>query len=348
MNDIKQIDFSDLSKYRPQLMGVAMTVVVLFHVGGFRHDSLLYCLSRVGNVGVDMFLFLSGMGLWFSWSRLMQGRSRRAWREFYVRRFVRIWPAWLIVAGTYYALQYADGRIGAPRLALQIAFNWGFWADGELTFWYIPTTMAFYLFAPAYMQLIRRNPDWRLLPVAAMLFCVAAHYYAPLRHSIGYLEIMTSRVPIFLLGVNAGLWVMERRRLRPGSFWLVLLVFLLSAFVCVNFEDGLRGRFPLFLERMAYIPLTISMLLLLGRLFASLPPAAGRVFALVGTLSLEIYLIHVQFVLQNIRQHHLGYWLTALAVMAVSVAAAWVVHKIASCVEPLLLQKRGAEKPETK
>ena len=57
---MKDIDLSLISKYRGELMGFAMIYVVMFHVCGNRHDTLWYCLARCGNLGVDIFLFLSG------------------------------------------------------------------------------------------------------------------------------------------------------------------------------------------------------------------------------------------------------------------------------------------------
>ena len=66
---MKNIDLSLISKYRGELMGFAMIYVVMFHVCGARHDTLWYCLARCGNLGVDIFLFLSGIGLWFAWTR---------------------------------------------------------------------------------------------------------------------------------------------------------------------------------------------------------------------------------------------------------------------------------------
>ena len=101
----------------------------------------------------------------------------------------------------------------------------------------------------------------------------------------------------------------------------------MSALVCINFEDGLRGRFPLFLERMAYIPLTVSMLLLLCRLLSAAPAWLCRSLSFFGSISLEVYLIHYQFILVNIRQWQLGYWLTAAVLIALSAAAAWLLHK---------------------
>ena len=49
-------------------MGLAIIFVILFHVGLPREDAF-FGLKRMGNIGVDFFLFLSGMGLWFSWTK---------------------------------------------------------------------------------------------------------------------------------------------------------------------------------------------------------------------------------------------------------------------------------------
>ena len=88
-----------------------------------------------------------------------------------------------------------------------------------------------------------------------------------------------------------------------------------------------RGRFPLFLERMVYIPLAVTAMLLLVRVLRHTPSWFNRAMAFVGGVSLEIYLIHAQFVLKYVREWNLGYCLTAVTMIAVSVPLAWLLHK---------------------
>ena len=102
------IGMGDLSKYRGELMGLAMLFVMLFHVGMDR-QSMMYAVHRCGNVGVDMFLFLSGIGLWHAWTK------NPSFRRFYWRRYVRIYPAWLIVACAYYIPLSSRPAAGAIR-----------------------------------------------------------------------------------------------------------------------------------------------------------------------------------------------------------------------------------------
>lgn len=330
MNDIS---LTWLSRHRSALMGFAMLIIVLFHVCGNRHETLWLCLARCGNVGVDMFLFLSGIGLWFAWTK------QPSFRHFYVRRYRRIYPAWLIVAAIYYIPKCVAGKITASYTTLELLVNWGFWERQELNFWFIPTILFLYALAPLYMRLIERAPLYRWLPVTFLLFSMLINYWLPLRHAVGYLEIMTSRIPIFLLGINIGEAVRTGRKLDAGVLWLLLIMFAMSLFVCVNFEDGLRYRFPLFIERWAYIPLSVTALLLLSALFERLPQMALRPLVFLGTISLELYLIHVEFVLKNVKPYHLGYWGTTAVVLAISCVLAWLLHHIVN-IDQLIKRKK--------
>ena len=216
------------------------------------------------------------------------------------------------------------------HLLVNIAVNWSFWRADELTFWFIPAIMMMYTFAPFYMKLVLRHPVYRWMPVVAMVWAVMVQYYPPVHQQVGHVEIFWSRIPIFLLGINCGQAVKEGRRLERSAIWLILLVFVLCFMMCIEFEEHWRGRFPLFLERMVYIPFTVAILLLLVQLLRRTPRWVNRTFAFVGMLSLEAYLIHIEFVLKVVDDYRLGYVLTSLIVIAVSLAAAWVLHRLVS------------------
>ena len=132
----RTIDLSDISRYRSELMGLAMIFVMLFHVW-LPKSNTFYGLVRCGNIGVDMFLFLSGIGLWYAWSK------RPTLKQFYWRRYIRIYPAWLIVSSLFYIPNYlyTSGGGYSPdvlNLVANILINWSFWRIDELTFWFIP------------------------------------------------------------------------------------------------------------------------------------------------------------------------------------------------------------------
>ena len=318
---LREIQLADLSRYRGELMGAAIVFIILFHVPLARTDAF-FGLRRCGNIGVDMFLFLSGIGLWYAWTK------QPSVTHFYRRRLLRLFPAWLVVSSAYY-LQRFDFEAGDYLdLFLDITVNWGFWLHDELTFWYVPAIMMLYLWAPLYMKLIARHPVFRWVPVLMVCWCVIVQWVVPVHQAVGHIEIFWSRVPIFFLGINCGELVRQDRRIEPAGRWLVWITLLMTAAACIWLEQMRHGRFPLFAERMVYIPLTVSLLLLLCDFFRIVPAWCSRTCVFLGGLSLEIYLIHNHFVMCYLTPYHLGYWPTALLTTLLTLPPAWLLQRI--------------------
>jgi len=321
----QSIDLSLLSRYRGELMGIAMLSIVLFHVW-LPQSSPFFGLKRMGNVGVDAFFLLSGIGLWYSWTR------NRSLRRFYSRRLWRIYPAWIVVACLFYVPDFlGPQRFSSSLIDLigDVTINWDFWRHDELTFWYVPAILMMYVFAPLYMRLVERHPVMRWLPVVAICWCVAVQWVDPIHRSVGHIEIFWSRVPIFFIGINLGKWVKEGRKLEPASLVLLLILFALTFSTCLYMEQTRHGKFPLFIERMVYIPMTVSSCVLLAWTMShALPDWLGRFLRLVGSVSLEFYLLHVQFVMRQIEPHRLGYWPTALLTIVITLPLAWLLHRL--------------------
>lgn len=344
---IKDIELANISRYRSELMGMAMLFIILFHVSLPRSD-WFFGLRRLGNIGVDMFLFLSGVGLWFSWVRRSSSGQPfwGSYRGFMLKRLWRIYPAWLIMASLYYIPDYlCPGLVGhgghstsVVDLIGDIAINWDFWLHDELTFWYIPATMMLYLFAPLYMELIHRHPVYRWLPVAMITWCILVAYVTPIHNAVGHLEIFWSRVPIFFIGINMGEMVRQKRTVDGQGIWLVILLFLMSFLSSLFLEQVRHGEFPLFLERLLYIPLTVTSILLLNRVLRRTPQRILSMLNFVGALSLEAYLIHAHFVLDYLERLGWAYWPTALATVAITLPLAWLLMKLVDAIQP---KKRG-------
>lgn len=340
------MELSKISRYRGELMGFAIIIVMLFHVSCPRGD-MFYGLRRMGNVGVDIFFFLSGIGLWYSWSKC-QNMLR-----FYRNRLVRIYPAWLIVAGYFYISRFnplrpsyalpfggtGDGAVDSwIDLAGDVLFNWDFWLHDELTFWYVPATMMLYLIAPFYMEMIRRHPVYRWMVVLPLMWCIIVQYVLPVHNAVGHIEIFWSRVPIFLLGINLGETVRQKTVVDRHAWWMTVLFFLVSLSSCIWLEQVRHGRFPLYVERMLYIPLAVSTILIMAEVFSRTSRwqrgriSFNRVFAWIGGISLEMYLVHVEFILKPLERQHLGYWPTFLITLAITLPAAWLVSKVAGVI----------------
>ena len=318
---IPDIELANISRFRGALMGIAMLIIILFHVDLARSD-MFFGLRRMGNLGVDMFLFLSGIGLWFSWMKTP------SYRHFYFRRLIRIYPAWLIIACLYYLPRlHVHDAASLVNLIGEIGFNWNFWLHDELSFWYIPAIMMLYLFAPPYIELIRRHSVYRWLPVVMIMWCILVEWVTPIHHAVGHLEIFWSRVPIFFIGINMGEMVRQKRTIDGQGIWMLIIMFVMTSVSCFFLEQERHGQFPLFVERMLYIPLTITFILICNRVLRRTPKWVNGALAFVGSLSLECYLIHLPFVLDYLPKAW-SYWPTFLACVVATLPLAWVLSKI--------------------
>lgn len=331
------IELGNISNYRGELMGFAIIFVMLFHVGLPRND-LFFGLRRMGNIGVDMFFFLSGIGLWYSWAKDSSTHT------FYLKRLFRIYPTWLIVTTAYYVpdmlwsdiVRHGGHSKNFIDLIGDITINWDFWLNGELTFWYIPATMILYLFTPAYLRLIIKHPTYRWLPALMMAWCVIVQYVTPIHDTVQHLEIFWSRIPIYFLGINMGAAVKENKRIESSAIWLILIAFIGTLAACIYLEQVKHGRFPLFLERMLYIPLTISGIIILAGLLRKTSRLIRKACFFFGSISLELYLIHHHFILIYIEPFGWSYWVKFLLVTAIALPMAWLLHKLTeAAVKPI-------------
>ena len=187
--------------------------------------------------------------------------------------------------------------------------------------------MMLYLFAPPYMELIRRHSVYRWLPVVMIMWCILVEWVTPIHHAVGHLEIFWSRVPIFFIGINMGEMVRRKRTIDGQGIWMLIIMFVMTSVSCFFLEQERHGQFPLFVERMLYIPLTITFILICNRVLRRTPKWVNGALAFVGSLSLECYLIHLHFVLDYLPKAW-SYWPTFLACVVATLPLAWVLSKI--------------------
>ena len=124
--DRGELNFSSLSLYRNAVYGVAAIWIVLFHgiiLKGVELPAQLRFLTdtfQLGNISVDIFLLLSGIGLYFSFSK--DGRVLR----FYYKRIVRVWLPYLLMAAPFYVYVYFFW-VKKPLVFIQAFFTVNYW-----------------------------------------------------------------------------------------------------------------------------------------------------------------------------------------------------------------------------
>ena len=71
-NKCFKYNVKQISEYRTQLMGIATILIFIVHApdNGVMMPNALKTICALGSLGVDLFLLLSGFGLWYSLNRL--------------------------------------------------------------------------------------------------------------------------------------------------------------------------------------------------------------------------------------------------------------------------------------
>jgi peptidoglycan/LPS O-acetylase OafA/YrhL len=264
-----------------ELKGVAIVLVVLYHAGGV----LVWNNPFHFDLGVDLFVVLSGVGLGFGFGAHYASAGR-----FLARRLVRILPAyWLVLAlcwaGSAYLLQvhYTAANLWIHFAGLQSWFGdeTGFAINDS--FWYLSLIIALYVFyCPCHALL--RSPD-RLLLAGGAISALLAWIFVLTPGDLELTGHLALRVPGFFLGLLLG------RLLRTGNLEFPLgpvLVFGAGLLLYVPYLYGV-----VFYTPAAGLSLMGVYLFLVRRRGGSGPAAwPQRALKFLGDRSLEIFLIH--------------------------------------------------------
>lgn len=179
------------------LMGFAILWVMYFHIPLKFATEVGWFIHRIGFYGVDTFLFLSGLGVYYSLTK------RPNVLGFYKARLVRILPAYIIVACASYCLLRLD-RASALDFFYYIS-GIGYWTRHARFDWYIPTQLAFYLITPLFLFFYKKLGGKKqiIYTVACMSLsvplCVIMYY-----NDLIYLWGTAVRLSVFLLGIHTG------------------------------------------------------------------------------------------------------------------------------------------------
>jgi len=154
------------------LRALAIIIVFLYHYGLFGHPPGLHdTLGSWGWTGVDLFFVLSGFligGQLFA--KEARGQSI-SYGEFYLKRSLRILPAYLVVVALYFTIPAFTERSTLPPLWRFLTFtqNFGLTPNLHGAFshaWSLCIEEQFYLVFPLFLIIFhtRRNSIW-LLPI---------------------------------------------------------------------------------------------------------------------------------------------------------------------------------------
>lgn len=289
-----QKDWSLLSRYRNILYGIAIISIMAYH-----HTSIYSyypTLSRallsdvyfrfIGSIGVEIFLFLSGISLYFAWNK------NPSFSAFIRRRLKRIWIPYCLVAAAFWITEYIAFSQGTVYSFIKDICFITFFQKGENRFWFVLLILILYLLYPLIYKLLFLRDSWILLRMIllqlAIFLCILWLKDSPF---FQHTQIALTRIPIFILGCYYGKKVHDSAKINFPEVLLAVLGIVLK-FCTANINLNMIS--------IRYISMlfAFSLCLLIGIVsekifrhkYLTMPLEA------CGKISLELYMTHVAFI----------------------------------------------------
>ncbi len=275
-----------LSQYRTQLMGFAILWVMFFHshihTGSF---ALLGFIKSVGYGGVDIFMLLSGFGVYYSISK------ESSIKNFYKKRALRILPYYLpIVLIVSLIAYYLD--FWSLSSVIHNMLTTGFWMNIGLTNmfdWYIPSLIALYLLTPLFYKFFKKNKT--VTTVSTIIFFYVFSYVTdPI---FAHLYSFTFRAPLYILGFWIGDYLSLHKDKELSKSCILWLALSLIAGVCSLYFLSLTdffGRRGTFLVPFALI--TFPLCMFISYFFSLFKQYKFPILTFFGTYTLTLYIFH--------------------------------------------------------
>ncbi len=224
------INLRFLSKYRTQLMGIAALLIIICHAPSYGVELPHYIriLFVWGNVGVDIFLFLSGLGCFYSLGKFSGNKLK--WVE---KRYKRIAIPYIIVQLIF--LLYLVCTPDFSFLSWLYEFSTlSFWTK-HVGCWYVAFLIPLYALTPFLFVMMRINGTTRhivffftiLLIIVLTLGADAVKENTSIIYNVRW---TFKRLPGFLLGLYLAPYIMQGKKIHA----LVLVGITLIGFLVFN------------------------------------------------------------------------------------------------------------------
>jgi peptidoglycan/LPS O-acetylase OafA/YrhL len=289
-----------------------------------------------GEVGVGVFIFLSGFLL-----TLKIPQTGHQWGQFYLRRFSRIYPVYLVVLIiSISSSRYWDfnGFINAILLFPNLPGT--LWPAPWLsTAWSLGVEWTLYLAFPLIILSIRSRARNLLLLVSFLVFMILfGHTFGTDFHTLVYGSIL-GRAIEFILGIFMALHFQKLKNFKPRDLALLVLVafatfhawctWYLSAGGSVS-ESYLRVFQPFAESLFAF-----TLIVIFQGNFVSKVRHLVSPLVFMGVVSYPLYLTHL-IVLDGIKRFSTANpssWignsigLQSVLIIALSLILAWIIHE---------------------
>ena len=279
-----------ISAYRSQIMGFAILWVMLSHFPiPCGNNEILTFFQYIGFGGVELFMLVSGFGLFFAL------KKSKSLNEYYKRRLIRILPVWIFCIILLYFFCNEE-----PFLSINFLRRIG------QCWWFIPFILIIYLISPIIYKAVLADKPWPLIIIISGILFLQICYKLS-----GFSNIMITLFFARFFDFVLGMWLAKLKftEVKLNAYLVILFGILgISLVYCLWKEYILPGFWEIHYDLRLYPMILVGPFLayiVIG--VSSLSKFISHPLKIIGDCSLEIYLLHV-LLWWIVREDHLLAW----------------------------------------
>lgn len=274
------MDFSLISKFRSELMGVAAIGILICHAGANKVVlGPLLPIFNMGQLGNALFFMLSGFGLYFSLSKTESNIvSILKW---YKRRLIRIlvpYFLWCIPFFLYQLVVYPDTNWWDWLYVFSLLSYWD--GSGGVA-WFLSVLVALYVISPFLYKVLFFKKRVVAITAVFVTFSLFAYFLIPPQINIT-IRLICSNIPnilAFVLGMVFGYFSHKDTQIKV--IWFIVSGLMAIALYYVN-----KGHQESHMFHLGTCLLALPVLCFLFRNISH----DFKVLRWIGRISLESYL----------------------------------------------------------
>lgn len=280
-------NLSILSKYRNELFGIAVIGILMVHAKSeffpFGNINIINTLLGYGGIGVDMFLFLSGIGLYFSL------RNDNNLKRFYYKRIARVVIPYLIIGGLFYFWLYFIVDFRPMEFFYELSLV-SFWIEHKGA-WYVAMIIPVYILFPFLYHVMENTKSRKILTVllVSVSISVALVINITLPYLYNHLINVLVGIPVFIIGCYCGESVYNQKSIPVAILLIFFFLLPMKSFFDLGEMNIIIGLSYSFFAVAACVVFAVFLDLFNCK-------KINDILSFIGNISLEMYLFNIYLI----------------------------------------------------
>ena len=307
--ETKNFKISIISEKRKEIMGVSILLIILFHssfeLSNYILNSIFVFFKDLAQIGVDIFLFLSGLGCYYS----MYKDNNTL--HFYKKRLLRIFPTYIICVFVRMVIEIL--LFNSHFIPLVIVYSLiSFFVYNILSVWFISAIVTCYIFFPLIYSIILNKRQFfnfllclsLFIPLIVSIICKNFDIKVPVSN-----EIFFVRIPVFLFGVVCGKRINDKAIIKFQKYKVSIIFLMFMILILIN--KKFNPYKTLLFTRWLFNFVVPCLIVLIGYALKWVELKCNVVVSVLGyfgEITLELYLLH-EFILNIIcKFNYMPFW----------------------------------------